>query len=69
MPNDSVSSSSQSLGFQGGQRVSTSKSPQNDQVMGEMLKLLRESNALMKVLIKKGIISEEEVDSELKSDE
>lgn len=39
-----------------------------DEMMGEMLKLLRESNALMKVLIKKGVVSEEEVLEEIKEE-
>jgi len=47
-------------------RVSTSSTQgENTEMMGEMIKLLRESNALMKVLVKKGIISEEELNQEL----
>ena len=48
------------------QRVSTSSTAgESNEMMSEMLKLLREQNALMKLLMKKGIISEDEIKDEM----
>ena len=53
------------------ERVTTSLSADGGEqtIMKDMLKALKESNAIMKVLIKKGIVSEDELSQEIKTED